>query len=362
MPYNISYYNGTPLVTVPDGSLNTTSTSIALIGPNTSSFGLALNENFIALLQNFASPTPPPTPAQGQLWFYTVQNILQVYDGQAWLAIPLPFDGNAGTAIVAINNVDSVVVVLSEGVIISAVSHQYFSPANLPASVSIADTTYLFSSRFLNGLLPGITLANDPNGYQFNGNALSANILTNGQNIYVTGSANGVVFFNGSNDVVLTTTLINVFNANVDNTQYYSKVLMSSNGTVIDANSIVASDIVAALGYTPPSQDIIQGDVIGESALIGNVFVTNVNLVNSNVIPGTYNTVTVDYAGRVQSGLMDNSINPVFGIILWYSASIPVNWALCDGSVVSLPSGGTFTTPNLSANYVGTTRYIIRIS
>lgn len=360
MVYNIKHYNGDPLTSVSDGKLDTSTASISLIGKNVVNFGLALNENFIALMQHFASSSPPPNPLQGQLWFYTVDSILKIFDGLKWLPVPLPFDGNAGTAIVAISNVNSVVVVLSCGEIISVVSHQGVSHGSLPTTVSIADVTYQFASRFLNGLLPGINLASDSNNYQFLGNATSSNILSTARSIGFDGSFTGSGLFDGSNDIVITSNLKNVFNVNIDNTQYYSKVLMSSNGLVLDANAIIDTDVTDALGYVPPASITMIGDVAGISVSNGNVFTMNVTISNSNVTAGIYNTVTVDRRGIIQYGKLDYPI-PIYGIILWNNLLVPTNWALCDGTTVSTLSG-LFTTPDLTANFIGSTKYIIRVS
>lgn len=367
MVYNIKHYNGDPLISVPDSTIDSSTTSIALIGQNSVNFGLALNNNFIALMQHFASPSPPPNPLQGQLWFYTVDSILKVYSGINWLSIPLPFDGNAGTAIVAISNINSVVVVLSCGEIISVVSHQPIDHSDLPTTVSIADVTYQFASRFIDGLLPGINLAIDPNGYQFVGNATSANVLITARNIILEGSISGNIYFDGSNDVVINNQLINavqgnvISNANVSINlpSWFSNVFVNSNGIITDATAIISNDVVNALGYVPPAQVNIIGDVGGISIANGNVYTVNVAISNSNVSPGTYNTVTVDQRGIIQSGTISYPI-PVNGIILWNSFLVPTGWATCNGSTVNTPTG-LYTTPNLTNSFVGGTTYIVKV-
>ena len=55
MPYQINKTNGTLLVNLADGQIDTTSTDITLIGKNYSGFGEAINENFVTMLENFAS-------------------------------------------------------------------------------------------------------------------------------------------------------------------------------------------------------------------------------------------------------------------------------------------------------------------
>ena len=87
MAYNIVKSNGTPLVTINDGQTNNTATSLTLVGKNFAGYGTFLNENFIQLLENFASATTPANPMVGQLWYQTSTNLLQVYNGNAWKSI-----------------------------------------------------------------------------------------------------------------------------------------------------------------------------------------------------------------------------------------------------------------------------------
>ena len=87
MAYNIVKSDGTPLVTVNDGQTNNTATSLTLVGKNFAGYGTFLNENFIKLLENFASSTRPQYPATGQLWYQTSTKLLQVYNGNDWKSI-----------------------------------------------------------------------------------------------------------------------------------------------------------------------------------------------------------------------------------------------------------------------------------
>lgn len=87
MTYQINKTDGTIVATVPDGQIDTLSTDITLIGRNYSGFGEALNENFIKILENFASTTKPSKPIRGQLWFDTSQLKLKVYSGVEFLPV-----------------------------------------------------------------------------------------------------------------------------------------------------------------------------------------------------------------------------------------------------------------------------------
>lgn len=86
MAYIINKTDGNELTKIPDGTFDTNSTSITLLGKNVTGFGDALNENFVKLLENFASTTPPENPIKGQIWFDTTNNRLNVYDGENFRA------------------------------------------------------------------------------------------------------------------------------------------------------------------------------------------------------------------------------------------------------------------------------------
>jgi len=86
MSYRINKTNGDLLVDLVDGQVDISSSNLTLVGRNYSGFGEAFNENFIALLENFANTTSPGTPLTGQLWFDTVGQRLQVYNGTTFKA------------------------------------------------------------------------------------------------------------------------------------------------------------------------------------------------------------------------------------------------------------------------------------
>jgi hypothetical protein len=78
MAYTIYRTNGTTLTTIQDGTIDTVSTSLSLPGRNHAGYGSALDTNFVQMLENFASSTPPANPLKGQLWFNTTLNTLNV--------------------------------------------------------------------------------------------------------------------------------------------------------------------------------------------------------------------------------------------------------------------------------------------
>ena len=81
MSYILRKSNGKILVTLADQKLDTVSTSLTLIGKNVSNYGTALNDNFVSLLENFASSVEPKNPLTGQIWYNTLEQRLFVYTG-----------------------------------------------------------------------------------------------------------------------------------------------------------------------------------------------------------------------------------------------------------------------------------------
>ncbi len=85
IPYTDQANKGT--ITIEDSTLNQ-DTSLKLPGRNTTAYGSAIAENFLHLLENFASATQPATPVEGQLWYDATPGVdqLKVYDGTNWVA------------------------------------------------------------------------------------------------------------------------------------------------------------------------------------------------------------------------------------------------------------------------------------
>ncbi len=83
MAYTINKYSGVQLVVLEDGTVDTT-TSIGLVGRNYVGYGEIQNENFLYLLENFANANPPARPIEGQMWYNTTNDLLNVYDGTKW--------------------------------------------------------------------------------------------------------------------------------------------------------------------------------------------------------------------------------------------------------------------------------------
>ena len=84
MSYTITKTNGTTLGTILDGTINTSFTSLTLIGRNYANYGQLIANDLVALLENFAYSSEPANPLAGQLYWNTTDKRLRVYTGTAF--------------------------------------------------------------------------------------------------------------------------------------------------------------------------------------------------------------------------------------------------------------------------------------
>jgi hypothetical protein len=81
MSYTINKTDGTKLVVLKDGTVDISTTDLALFGKGYAGFGERLNENFIKVLENFANTAAPAKKIKGQLWYDTLTNQIKVWNG-----------------------------------------------------------------------------------------------------------------------------------------------------------------------------------------------------------------------------------------------------------------------------------------
>lgn len=148
------------IITVNDGSVNT-ETQLKLVGKNYIGYGEAIAENFLHLLEHFASDVEPNTATarEGQLYYNTTNGNYYYFDGAEWKFITL---STIAPMTVKDNlSVDHVVTAIhDEGAIIALVSSEDFT-------VHSSDPVY---TQF-NTIGAGITLKE---GAKFHGTATSA--------------------------------------------------------------------------------------------------------------------------------------------------------------------------------------------
>jgi hypothetical protein len=88
MPYVINRWDGQPIVTVEDGTVTQT-LDVKLIGKNYAGYGEIQNENFVHLLENFASAQSPVNAISGQIWFDTASKQLKFHTGEQIAGVKL---------------------------------------------------------------------------------------------------------------------------------------------------------------------------------------------------------------------------------------------------------------------------------
>ena len=144
MAYTIVKSNGQVLTTIADGTINTSSSSLALPGRNYAGYGSYLDTNFVHQLENFANTAPPSNPLQGQLWYNTNANTLYVCpaDGtsnaNAWLALTSTSSGGSTTfgAVTVTGNIASNNMTVTNGIAADTITVRL---ATVTANATIAN-------------------------------------------------------------------------------------------------------------------------------------------------------------------------------------------------------------------------------
>ena len=101
MSYQLNKTDGTLLLDLIDGQIDTASTNLTLVGRNYSGYGEYFNENFIKLLENFSNTAAPSNPLTGQLWWDNSDQRLKVYNGTVWKSSGGPIVQNTRPQMVA---------------------------------------------------------------------------------------------------------------------------------------------------------------------------------------------------------------------------------------------------------------------
>lgn len=110
MPYEVPRSDPSlPDITIPDGTVNITDTSLTLIGRNYPNYGLQIATSFVHLLENFSSPTSPDNPIAGQAWYDNANNKFCVFDGLTWNPVNVVYQSTSTNPDVVANTGDLLV-------------------------------------------------------------------------------------------------------------------------------------------------------------------------------------------------------------------------------------------------------------
>jgi hypothetical protein len=204
MAYTIVKSNGQVLTTIPDGTINTSSTSLGLPGRNYAGYGQYLDTNFVHMMENFADTAPPANPLQGQLWYNTNANTLYVCpaDGtanaNAWLALTstsgggtttfgaVTITGNLSSNNATITNAisaDTITVRLATVTDLATIANANVTTANIGTTNT---TTISAGSQSTSGTLTGVWTAN---GSGTANSVAGTSMWITGGNLVITGGA-----------------------------------------------------------------------------------------------------------------------------------------------------------------------------
>jgi hypothetical protein len=104
--YNIYLSNGSFLTTINLKTIDQQeSTSLILIGQGVPSYGTAIAQDYVWMLENFAKSSPPVNPLIGQQWFNSATGQMNVWTGSVWNNLVYS-DGTASGLLGVLKNVD----------------------------------------------------------------------------------------------------------------------------------------------------------------------------------------------------------------------------------------------------------------
>jgi len=341
-------------ITIPDKAIVSTATSLILTGKNLTSFGEYQQENFIRLLENFASENAPVYPTVGQLWYDASAQLMKVYKADDnWYGVD-----SAGGTITSLTVASSTLVVsnptiTSSGTITvnlgaSGVVAGSYAAADITVdaygrvTAAASATSITLSGAIIASNIPsGVSLASGSsvNGTfsgTFSGNSSGTN--TGDQTITLTGDVTG------SGTGSFPTTLAN---SGVSAGSYSSaNITVDAKGRVTAAStstSISLSGPIAASNFSGTHNGNTSGTNTGDQTitLTGDVSGSGTGtfaatLAASGVVPGTYNfaSLTVDAKGRITAA----------------STGTPVSYVDISSSTINVSGGPITSTGTFNIN------------
>ena len=232
MAYTIVKTNGQVLTTIADGTINTSSTSLALPGRNYAGYGQYVDTNFVHQLENYANGSPPPNPLAGQLWYNTNSNTMYVcpVDGTTsasnWLALTSTSSGGTTTfgAVTVTGNIGSNNMTVTNAISADTITVRL---ATVTANATIANANVTTGNI---GTLNTTTITS--------GSATTAGTMTGTWTYNGTGTANSVagtaIYFNSGNIVINNSG--NTYGIKTDKYMYANGTPISFAGTYNNGN------------------------------------------------------------------------------------------------------------------------------
>jgi prefoldin subunit 5 len=306
MTYQINNTAGTLIATIPDGTLDT-STSLTLVGRKYSGYGEILQENLVKILENFSNTIAPENPINGQLWYNSSNDTLSYYDG-SWQALA------------NVQQLTSNISTLSNTLTNALTSNVNAINANISsinANVTAANAA-IASLNSLKAPLASPALTGTPTA------PTAAHLTANTQIASTQFVQMELAYYATDSDLTSNVAdLITRFDANI-----------SSNVNAINANISSINANVTAANAAIASLNSLKAP-LASPALTGTPTAPTAN-------------ISVNSAQLATTAYVHN-ILPIGMILQWYGdiASIPYGYALCNGQTVA-----GHTTPNLTDRFV----------
>ena len=288
MSYIINNSRGQIVAVIPDGVVNTTATDLALIGQAVTNFGTYQNENYLYLLENFASGTAPTTPVLGQLWYNANTDVLNAYSS-----------ANTWAPLATRSYVDSALTAL-------LINTSLSGTPTAPTAVSGTNTTQIATTEFVNQSISN-----------FSGSINNATL---------TGNSTAVTAANGTATTQIATTAFVV-----------NQLSGGGGASISTTGNIVAGNISATGNITAPN-------FIGN--LIGNVS----GNISGNITIGGANTQVVFNDNGVANASSGFTFDKVSNAVTM-SGTLTVDVVLAN-NIVTTGTNAAFRLPNLTQSQI----------
>ena len=324
MSYVINNSRGNIVAIVPDGTINTTATSVNLVGRGVTSYGLSENENYVVILENFCNTTAPLLPITGQLWYNNGTDILSAYNS-----------ANTWTPIASQDYVQA-----------QKISPAFTGTPTAPTPVDSTNNTQLATTAFVQAQKTNPVFTGT---VSTTGNVVAANFVGNvispaGSEVSTTGNVTG-----GN---VLTSGIVSA-TGNVIGVNVLTSGIVSATGNVIGANFV--GNVISPAG----SEVSTTGNVAGGNITTGGIVSATGNVIGANfignVIPpagGEVSTTGNVTGGNVlTSGIVSATGNIIGGNII--GGNITTNGTIFSSG--NITTSNTLIVDTVIANTVITT-------
>jgi hypothetical protein len=335
MSYTINKTNGETLITLLDGTLDTT-TGLNLVGKNYIGYGELQQENFVWLLENFANDTQPTNPLEGQCWYDTANNALKVYDGARFRTVSAKTAGTTQPTSAVVGDAwwdtvnDQYNVYSSTGWMVVGPAYSKLDGKSGAIVETVYDTSatkHTIVSSYLNNIRvaitsrdaeftpnvalsgfttvkPGITLSTAVSNNIFNSTARNSQLLGNvdasyylrsdinntaagsldlggnliiGDSLTVSGATPTVIF---QNDVY---TKDVAFTSNLNGTRVSSLTIDGTTGNVSVVGKPTTPLGVATKSYVDDTQTIINATIAANVFALNAAIDSNVGIINETI-------------------------------------------------------------------------------